>query len=286
MEPCLPAYRSFDRALRASQRSPSTPNPFRLGGARQLGNFYHLIPPSKDEAEIMLTRSPVPARSSNASPVSFHASFHYAPVSSPHQSPRVSTALSRRPSTTSSPKSVTMTTPPQPRPKKYVAVDAATQYSPMEPTDYIAKPRPTASPLMKTPDEPPPAPAPKPMALANEDIQQQPAEASSSSSDQPQIVKAAAPHFSPNKRRNSQGPGGPDGGPSVVGQGTEALAKRPKPSAAPPKVLPQKYELCPVEDMVVLISNMLAELIETNDALALKNGHLTRFHSRYVMVNL
>ncbi|OIW27548.1 cyclin-related 2, partial [Coniochaeta ligniaria NRRL 30616] len=45
-------------------------------------------------------------------------------------------------------------------------------------------------------------------------------------------------------------------------------------------ILPQKYELCRVEDIVVLIANMLCELIETNDALALKSGHLTRFHSR------
>lgn len=47
-------------------------------------------------------------------------------------------------------------------------------------------------------------------------------------------------------------------------------------------MLPEKYEFCAVEDMVVLIANMLGELIETNDALALKSGHLTRFHSRYV----
>ncbi|KAM0270858.1 hypothetical protein ACHAQH_009303 [Verticillium albo-atrum] len=32
--------------------------------------------------------------------------------------------------------------------------------------------------------------------------------------------------------------------------------------------------------MVVLIAHMLSELIETNDALALRSGNLTRFHSR------
>ena len=46
--------------------------------------------------------------------------------------------------------------------------------------------------------------------------------------------------------------------------------------------MPVLYEFCPVEDMVVLIAHMLAELIETNDALALRPGNLTRFHSRYV----
>ncbi|CAK7262533.1 Pho80p cyclin [Sporothrix epigloea] len=45
-------------------------------------------------------------------------------------------------------------------------------------------------------------------------------------------------------------------------------------------MLPEQYEFCKVEDMVVLIANMLGELIETNDVLALKSGHLTRFHSR------
>jgi hypothetical protein len=50
---------------------------------------------------------------------------------------------------------------------------------------------------------------------------------------------------------------------------------------APPKILPLRYEHCPVEDMVVLIAHMLGELIETNDALSLKSRNLTRFHSRY-----
>ena len=59
-----------------------------------------------------------------------------------------------------------------------------------------------------------------------------------------------------------------------------SAAKRARAEVAPPKMLPEQYEFCLVEDMVVLIANMLGELIETNDALALKSGHLTRFHSR------
>jgi hypothetical protein len=35
-----------------------------------------------------------------------------------------------------------------------------------------------------------------------------------------------------------------------------------------------------VDDMVVVISHMISELIETNDQLPLRNGVLTRFHSR------
>ncbi|SPQ27346.1 1d8f7773-73d8-406a-94aa-f260b1e729c0 [Thermothielavioides terrestris] len=86
---------------------------------------------------------------------------------------------------------------------------------------------------------------------------------------------------SPSKRRNSQGPGSSASAlASDTVQNTSTVAKRPKPDAAPPKILPLRYEHCPVEDMVVLIAHMLGELIETNDSLALKSGHLTRFHSR------
>jgi hypothetical protein len=47
-------------------------------------------------------------------------------------------------------------------------------------------------------------------------------------------------------------------------------------------VLPARYELCAVEDMVILIADMISELIETNDNLPLRDVVLTRFHSRFV----
>ncbi|POS84408.1 cyclin-domain-containing protein [Erysiphe pulchra] len=46
------------------------------------------------------------------------------------------------------------------------------------------------------------------------------------------------------------------------------------------KILPFKYELCPVEDLVILISSMIQELIHTNDNLPARTNVLTRFHSR------
>jgi hypothetical protein len=46
------------------------------------------------------------------------------------------------------------------------------------------------------------------------------------------------------------------------------------------KVLPAKYELCDVKDLVTLISNMLMELVQFNDGIPLRDGGLTRFHSR------
>jgi hypothetical protein len=58
--------------------------------------------------------------------------------------------------------------------------------------------------------------------------------------------------------------------------------KRPKAARKPVKVLPTRYELCAVEDLVILIASMISELIETNDGLPLRTGVLTRFHSRYV----
>ncbi|GFP58368.1 nuc-1 negative regulatory protein preg [Trichoderma asperellum] len=56
--------------------------------------------------------------------------------------------------------------------------------------------------------------------------------------------------------------------------------KRARPEEQPPRVLPNKYEFCPVEHMVELIAHMLGELIATNDAIRISSGGLTRFHSR------
>lgn len=102
----------------------------------------------------------------------------------------------------------------------------------------------------------------------------------------PDDPRPAATALSPAKRRNSDELVAPVGdvldGPSASAatRSRPSTPKRSRPSQTPPKVLPLKYELCDVEDMVVLISNMLGELIETNDAIAMKSGHLTRFHSR------
>lgn len=58
--------------------------------------------------------------------------------------------------------------------------------------------------------------------------------------------------------------------------------KRTKSAKIAARVLPARYELCPVEDMVILIADMISELIETNDNLPLRDVVLTRFHSRSV----
>ncbi|KDN68050.1 putative cyclin [Colletotrichum sublineola] len=242
----------------------------------------------------MLTTSPVVASSANASP----SSFHYAPTrSTPHSSPsRLSAPLPRRHSAPRSSPSASMTSPSsQPPPRHYVAVDAGTQYSPMEssarqyaedvPAEAVNAPR---ASVPATPAEPPPAPRPQPIDLSAT----QPLPGTQSQPHpQPQLVVAptirevSASTASPGKRRNSQDPAvAQAASASAAGESSSlsssSAAKRPKPTAAPPKTLPQRYEFCVVEDMVVLISHMLSELIETNDALALRSGSLTRFHSR------
>ncbi|KAF2443833.1 cyclin-domain-containing protein [Karstenula rhodostoma CBS 690.94] len=57
-------------------------------------------------------------------------------------------------------------------------------------------------------------------------------------------------------------------------------AKRARPQSGNLKVMPLKYETCDVKDLGVLISDMLMELVRLNDDMPLRDGHLTRFHSR------
>ncbi|KIM94571.1 hypothetical protein OIDMADRAFT_135484, partial [Oidiodendron maius Zn] len=48
------------------------------------------------------------------------------------------------------------------------------------------------------------------------------------------------------------------------------------------RVFPARYEFCKVEDLVVLISDMISDLIRINDKLPLREDGLTRFHSKTV----
>ena len=235
----------------------------------------------------MLARSPVPTTNpANASPRNSFHSFHYAPAPSPrYSSPRVpAVAKSRRSSSNSSVSAIVP--PPASQPNRYVAVDAATQYSPMEPMDYatgalLPRVPPTnsdrhsskAQKTMAAPEERP-AVAVQPPARPTKPVPSGPK----------QRIEAPSLPTSPSKRRNSQGPGSISALATEPLQNPSTLAKRMKPDSAPPKVLPLQYEFCAVEDVVVLIAHMLGELIETNDSLALKSGHLTRFHSRYALL--
>lgn len=66
----------------------------------------------------------------------------------------------------------------------------------------------------------------------------------------------------------------------TAGPDDEQSAKRLRPGKPAVKLMPAQYEHCEPKDLVVLITSMLMELIRYNDAIPLRDGHLTRFHSR------
>lgn len=68
---------------------------------------------------------------------------------------------------------------------------------------------------------------------------------------------------------------------SAVLQTPTSPAKRARPQDSNVRVMPYQYELCDVKDLGVLISDMLMELVRINDEQPLRDGTLTRFHSRY-----
>lgn len=61
--------------------------------------------------------------------------------------------------------------------------------------------------------------------------------------------------------------------------GLSAAPKRSRPEGTL-KVMPLQYETCSPKDLGVLVANMLMELIRINDRIPLRDGRLTRFHSR------
>ncbi|KAI9883312.1 MAG: hypothetical protein M1823_004916 [Watsoniomyces obsoletus] len=68
---------------------------------------------------------------------------------------------------------------------------------------------------------------------------------------------------------------------SPVSSGGQSVSKRMRPSQTTPmKIMPAQYEFCDTRHLVKLISNMLNELVRFNDEIPLKDGRLTRFHSR------
>ncbi|KIV87083.1 hypothetical protein PV11_02653 [Exophiala sideris] len=63
-------------------------------------------------------------------------------------------------------------------------------------------------------------------------------------------------------------------------QALQSPVKKARPDTPPVRLMPMLYENCNTRDLVVLISSMLMELIRYNDAIPLREGQLTRFHSR------
>ena len=70
---------------------------------------------------------------------------------------------------------------------------------------------------------------------------------------------------------------------SEEARSTHGHSSTPKRSKAEPgenKVMPALYQNCDPKDLGKLISSMLMELIRLNDRIPLRDGRLTRFHSR------
>ncbi|KYK61169.1 Nuc-1 negative regulatory protein preg [Drechmeria coniospora] len=213
----------------------------------------------------MLTTSPILAGSANTS----SARFHPGRTESPSPKPR-------RPS----PLAV-----PAPNPS------ASASARPLSPSRRRTKPSsavvgPTASPDGPEAHEPPGAPTEP--EVARQTVPGRRATGPASSGDIPAVAAPAGsadpgsadpgpadPSLSPSKRRGSvcQNVGASD-------EAAPSTSKRTKPDEQPAKLLPLRYELCAVEDIVELIAHMLGELIATNDSIRISSGGLTRFHSR------
>lgn len=212
----------------------------------------------------MLKTSPILSTSANASPTTFRYAHH-----SPQHSPKPA-AIGRRHSSRSDPcVADPMNSSPHQRPRQYVANDTGAQGPAMD-LHRRSSSSLSQKPLAQTTKSPrPPSTANTPAAAP------QPSQTQTLS--ESQVPQSGV---SPVKRRSS--PPQPSAqAPNASGSPSQQTSKRPKPDSPPPKILPQQYEFCPVEDMVELIAHMLGELIATNDAIRSSNGGLTRFHSRY-----
>lgn len=247
----------------------------------------------KSDNSKMITSTPSPTlhASSNSNSHNGPSSYRFYPPTvstSPHPTIKTPTAaafsrqpthspasktLNRRPwSTSSKPHSSPLQTHQQVR----LTVDAGTQYSPptlpsieSPPSPHIAHPpsslgkRRDISISPKLPTEP--AFEPPQMVFKRtsptDPLQQQP-------------ISFSQPTDASSSNTLAQASS------SAASSSSHGSAKRSRQAKPAVKEMPEQYETCDVKDLVVLISNMLMELVRFNDAIPLKDGRLTRFHSR------
>lgn len=221
----------------------------------------------------MLTSSPSPTthtRTSTAScsPRSYNGSSGL--QRSPHiyikPPPRV--ALPHGIASSSKPQSQSRKRPlsaPQ-SPATKVMIDSGTQYSPpsmpMDPPNATGKPK-GASPS-PTLSNPPPEPPLEPQKPEPQKPETRASRAHFASSSQARTASSTTLAKTSSSSSSSHG----------------SSPKRARSSKTAVKTMPARYETCDTSDLVVLISNMLMELIRFNDEIPLRDGRLTRFHSR------
>lgn len=162
-----------------------------------------------------------------------------------------------------------------PQLKRYRYRDSSTQYSP---DGYPPTYRPPLSPPSHPPQPPLPLPVERSAAAAS-------AEASATDPSRRTPQTAVPAHTArprdrePDPQPTLQTPRQSDDA-SALPPAQSSPAKRARPPSGSTKVVPLKYETCDVKDLGVLVSDMLMELVRLNDDMPLRDGQLTRFHSR------
>ncbi|KAL6720119.1 Pho80p cyclin [Lecanora helva] len=217
-------------------------------------------PPSDIE---MITSSPSPtlhASTTTCSPRSYDGSYRLSSAPSPRPyikpPPRAAIArqVSQSPTVRPNPNKRPLSTTTAPK----TTVDTGTQYSPPQhPMSTTLDPPKSTGMRKETPSPPQPPPEP---ALEPQMPPKRPAVAQPTA----QPGSASSTTLAQSSSSSSHG----------------SSPKRARPSKPAVKIMPAEYENCDVQDLVNLISNMLLELIRHNDEIPLKDGHLTRFHSR------
>lgn len=246
----------------------------------------------KSDSSKMITSTPSPTLHASASSNSHNgpSSYRFFPATvstSPHPTIKTPTAaafsrqpthspasktLNRRPwSSSSKNHSSPVTTHQQAR----LTVDAGTQYSPpilpgieSPPSPVIAHPPTSLGKRRDMSISPkiPPEPALEPQMVFKRTISTDPSQQQPTSFSQPTAASSSI-----NLAKTSS---------SAASSSSHGSAKRSRQAKPAVKEMPEQYETCDVKDLVVLISNMLMELVRFNDAIPLKDGRLTRFHSR------
>ena len=218
---------------------------------------------TSDDIE-MITSSPSPtlhASTTSCSPRSYDGSYRFSTASSPRPyiKPPPPAAfprhISQSPTVGPNPHKRPLSVSPTPR----STVDAGTQYSPPEQPLVSAAADPPKSRGKRRGTPSPPRPPPEPALQP-----QMPPGRSATASADAQAASASSITLAQSSSSSSQ-------------CSSPKRARPPKPAV---KIMPAQYETCDVKDLVLLISNMLLELIRFNDEIPLKDGRLTRFHSR------
>ncbi|KAJ4378951.1 Pho80p cyclin [Didymella sp. IMI 355093] len=239
-------------------------------------------PPSPSTFHAAHSRSYNAARRTSTSSVSRSPLFH-----------AVSSQTARRFDTPQTPKAVPLfSSSSSPQGTKRAYADAGTQYSP-------AGYPPTYHPPQQAPaDEPAASALSAPAIVDTQRAEGAASVATAAAAAEPPVPlepalrvdpSPAAQHAQPQSRKTPRDE--PRDGHQQRIVPTEASAasreeapsspaKRQRPPEANVKVMPLKYETCDVKDLGVLISDMLMELVRLNDGYPLRDGQLTRFHSR------